>query len=1164
MIGQGRPTISAMVAAILGLAGAITLAAEEVRAPAESLRIITNREPLIFAPGEQFTFDLQPQLDGVEPSTTIDISTTLTPARRHSSLWSTQQRLPVPIDGPAVATLHVPMPREEGVYEIRLAVTRPSGFRERFFPGGANSPLVERSFQVVVLDRTPGAPAIDARWQSVIEIDPANPAWWTRLPDWTQIRRLPGVPRRPIGSVRTTAVTTPLGVFVELPPTPPQAEPHWQAYPLNLETVGAPHLLEIEYPNDREQHLGFSIVESDAAGRFTTIGRDSGVYVEGLGASEQMERQKHRLVFWPRTTSPLLLVTNQRPSVSARFGRLKVSKRTSSSIATEPWSSTPPTGRLVAAYLSRPILGDLPSAITALGATGARQNDDWQTYYEGAVRLAQYLNYSGYNAAAIGVMADGRPIYTSRHPPITPLSPTSDIAAADGLELLFRVFDRCGLVLVPTIEFEAPLADLEALRQRTDAKTAGIDLIGPGGLAWFEVQSSNRELTPHYNLLDDSVQRAMLDAANEIVERYGRHPSFSSLAVQVSSAGYTALPDLDWGIDDTTVARFERETGIHLPDDGPDRFAVRQQWLLGQHADAWRTWRANRVSHFYQQLAEIVASNNSRRRLLLTTEALLTGPATAQKLRPNVVAKTRLDRTLLDMGIDWHTLSDMPGIVLLPTRYVESMVPLVDRAIDLAINDAFAAADTPSSAAMFYHRPQRQKFASFEALSPFTAHTELLQQSAAHRAAMRQPYAAALVDTDPLVVFDGGELVPLGQEDAVRKIRMVLRSLPTVAAQSTRRENNITVRTYAEGNQTICVVVNECPWHADVTLDVTTPRPTDAEPLVASAASPQPTAEKFAEGRQLWSLQLAPYDVHAVRFAAPGIEVENIQSQISAAGQQELAAKVGELRDRDLTATPRYGVLDNPSFEAQVGGEALPGWRLLGKPEEVSAELDLTAPQDGQSCLYLQNRGPNEAILESNTFATPPTGQLMMWVFVRGQEIAPGTELRLGFEVDKAINPSRQFTVLGGNRPGAMPLPNEWGAGFAFRSEELPLDSRGRMRVKFELSGPGEVWIDNVQLHDLLFPIKFYSRSEPEKLELIKRISATDSAFESGRLSDCVEQLEGYWPRYLNAYTPAAAPSIATQPIGTENPTPATSSNQPEKPPSVGSRWFEFPSFWKR
>ncbi len=1170
MLGQGRPTISALVAALCWLAGARSLAAQELPAPVDSLRIIANHDPLIFAPGEQFTFDLEPLLAGVEPSTTIDIATTLTPARGTTTLWSTQQRLPVPVDGPAVATLHVPMPRQEGVYEIRLAVTRPPGFRERFFPGGG-APLVVRTFQVVVLDKVPAAPASEAEWRTVLEIDPVNPAWSARLPDWTQIRRLPGVSRRPIGSVRTTAVTLPLGVFVELPPTPPEKEPHWQAYPLAIESVGTPHLLEIEYPNDRDQHLGISIIEPDATGRFTTIGRDSGVYVEGLGSAERVEKQKHRLVFWPRTNSPLVLITNQHPTASARFGHLRVMKRTASTIATEPWAAAPPQGRLVAAYFARPVRGEPSAATAGLYLAASPHADDWQTVYTGALQLAEYLNYAGYNAAAINVMADGgsllpsKLLHTERHADIGPIGVEADLPDADGLELLLRVFDRAGLALMPTLEFIGPLPELESLRQRTDAKMGGIELVGPGGLSWLETHSGERGLTPHYNLLDERVQQAMLDVAREVVQRYGRHPSFDSLAVRLSSQGYAVLPDLEWGLDDTTVATFEQETGVRLAASEQDRFAVRQALLTGEYANTWRAWRAARVTRFYQQLAELMASSGSQRRLILTTEDLLSDTHAAAKMRPNVVSKTRLDRTMLDMGIDWQTLGKSPGVVLMPTRYVESMVPLVDRAVDLSINDAFAGAEATSTAALFYHRPQRRDFASFDALSPFAAHAKLLTQSAAHGAAMRQPYVAALAESDPAIVIDGGETVPLGQEEFVRHLRSVIRMLPTSASTSTRREQNVTVRTYHDRGQTVCLVVNECPWHADVTIDVVADSPTDAHPLVAPQDGVhQPTPEHFEAGRQLWSLTLAPYDVHAVRFTAADVAIEQIQSQVSEAGRQELAAKITELKDRDLTATPRYAALRNPNFEPGVGIEHLPGWQSIGEPSQMTADLDATNPQDGRTCLYLRNRGNGKATIESESFATPPTGQLVMWAFVRGENIAPGSELRLVFEADGAAKPYRQLTVLGGNRPGATPVAAAWGSGYAFGREDLPLDSRGRMRVKFELSGPGEVWIDNVQLYDLLFPLDFYERSGKEKLEMVKLRSAADSAFEKGELAECVRTLESYWPRFLNAYTPAAAQAIAKQPPRQEDVAPAAEAEPTPAEPSVGSRWYDIRSYLKR
>ena len=91
---------------------------------------------------------------------------------------------------------------------------------------------------------------------------------------------------------------------------------------------------------------------SRSAGTRASTSRDS-------ARPSALEKQTHRLVFWPRTNSPLVLVTNQHPTAAARFGHLRVMKRSASTIATEPWSATPPTGRLVAAYLRGRVRSEL-------------------------------------------------------------------------------------------------------------------------------------------------------------------------------------------------------------------------------------------------------------------------------------------------------------------------------------------------------------------------------------------------------------------------------------------------------------------------------------------------------------------------------------------------------------------------------------------------------------------------------------------------------------------------------------------------------------------------------------------------------------------------------------------------------------------------------------
>src|SRR5262249_20677402 len=141
-----------------------------------------------------------------------------------------------------------------------------------------------------------------------------------------------------------------------LPPSGPSGDPHWQAYSLPLEAVGVPHVLEIDYPADSEQHFGISIVEPNASGFVSGSNRDAGVYVEGLGRSEAKQRQTQRLVFWPRTQAPLLVVTNMHPEAAAHFGQIRVFKRSTYQLSISTGQTS--HQRLITAYLARPTVAE--------------------------------------------------------------------------------------------------------------------------------------------------------------------------------------------------------------------------------------------------------------------------------------------------------------------------------------------------------------------------------------------------------------------------------------------------------------------------------------------------------------------------------------------------------------------------------------------------------------------------------------------------------------------------------------------------------------------------------------------------------------------------------------------------------------------------------------
>ena len=165
-----------------------------------------------------------------------------------------------------------------------------------------------------------------------------------------------------------------------------------------------------------------------------------------------------------------------------------------------------------------------------------------------------------------------------------------------------RMFDREGLKLVPGLAFTAPLPALEALRRSSQATTTGIEWVGADGRTWLESNRSKRGLAPYYNLLNEQVQNAVLEVIREVLARYAKHTSFDGLSLQLSAAGYAQLLGPEWGMDDDTIARFERDTKIEVPGVGPQRFAQRAAFLLGddqrEERDAWLAWRAAVIERF--------------------------------------------------------------------------------------------------------------------------------------------------------------------------------------------------------------------------------------------------------------------------------------------------------------------------------------------------------------------------------------------------------------------------------------------------------------------------------------------------------------------------------------------------------------------------------------
>ncbi len=1129
------------------------------RSPSDRLRISIERETLIFAPGEMFAFEIEPYLlDQGGAKVRFQAQITSNPAGQR--VWSEEYD-----SGPegTSTAITIKVPDAEGVYDLSIAASQSSRLRGRF---PLKKALAERKVQFVVLDPKSQNQTGQAPLSKIVEIDPVNPRWWERF---ATVPWIPGLRRGPLGNGDAATWEHPkLGPMIQLGPGGAAPNVSWEAYPLPITNPGQPHVLEIEYPSDVPQSMGISLIEPNAAGAVSPIGLDSGVYVSDEEAENTPQLARHRVVFWPRTKTPLLLITNRREGSRAIYGKISVLGTAHSQFPVlsslgraETASVLPPAfadhrrpDRLWAGYLDRPLFVENFSAPEALDATSHRSLDDWDTFYQGGTRLVKYLKHVGYSGLMMSAFADGSAIYPSQVVQSTPRYDTGvffatgqDPRRKDVLELLFRLFDREGLTLIPALQFAAPLVELEDLLRRDGPQAVGLEWIGADGKPWLASNTPRQGLAPYYNLLDPRVQEAMLEVAREVVIRYSAHDSFGGVSLQLSADGYAQLPGEDWGYDDKTIARFEHETKSQVPGEGEQRFAARAKHLRGPGRAEWTAWRARTVGDFHRRLQEEIGSRHKGAKLYLAGATMLDNRQTQYRLRPTLPRRAKLDEAMLELGIRAGSYQDEQDIVLLRPQHIKppagaSPVQAADWEINLAPGEMDRLFGGGSqTASLFYHEPQKVRLASFDAKSPFgpaNTYTWLVSEMSPSGDRNRRRFVHSLATLDAQEMFDGGWLLPLGQEAALHEILSVYRLLPRERFETLPGEHQpVTIRTLVRDRQTYVYFVNDSPWEITLTMGVDLPRDCRLEKLGESRGigaiargTPEPQ----------WKVTLRPYDLAAARFSSAQVRLRQPQTVISEQVRLGLQRRIRDLGARVAALGNPQPVtsLANSSFEFPPEDGAIPGW-IASADEGGNVALDPTQKRSGGQSLKLATSGrPVKAT--SAPFAPPTTGRLAVEVWLRSADPNEQPSVRISVEGelrDARFDPFGIIPQVG--RTAAA--TGDW-VRYSFPLDYLPGEGLSELRLGFELLGAGEVWVDDVQIFDLAF-------SEAERYELSKLISLASVVLEKGQLADCSQLLDGYWPQFLVSHVPLSQPNTpVAQRLRENRAPPAPSPAVPKKP----------------
>ena len=1088
------------------------------RSPGDLLRVNTGRDPLIFLPGEAWKLEVRPWLLSSAPGTTVSLKAHLYAARSTTELWSQEQSFQAPAANVPATPLSfgVPLPAPEGVYDVALEATERTALRW-------TKTVAERRVQVVVLgERAPPLPTETPAWTQVLEIDPDNPRWFDR---WKS--KIPGVSPASLDSGGTQILDQPLGRLAQLAPTGRGSEPNWQAYPLAVSKPGTPHMLEIQYPADAPQTLGISIIEPNAAGTVGPIQLHSGVYLPDELATATPRMAKQRMVFWPRTTTPVLLLTDRRESARATYGKIRLLAGPSRLWRAFPATARPPE-RLLAGYFDRPLVTTNFSATEALDPISGRSLMDWQTFFDGGNRLVDYLNSVGYNGAMLAVASEGSTIYPSRLLQPTPRYDTGaffddgqDPQRKDVLELMLRLFDREQMKLIPTVQFSTPLPDLEALIRAGGPAAVGIQMVGADGVAWTDANPTRHGLAPYYNPLDERVQQSMLAVVRELMGRYGTHPSLYGLAIELSADGFAQLPGVAWGLDDRTFGRFLAAAQLASPESSdPQRhFAERAEFVAGPARRQWLDWRATVLSGFYHQVRSELAVVRPDARLYLVPTNMLDVPELQHDLRPGLPSLGHIGEALAAVGIQPEAYVDDPAIVLLRPQRLFPPGPLAQRGVEMELARSAEwdrlIAQTSCPGSLLYHDSPRIRLSSFDARSPLgkeKTFTWMVSQFSPSQEWTRQRFVHSLATLDSQAIFDGGWQLPLGQEESLIDLVAAYRQLP--AAKFTTLPNcpqPITIRTCPLAGQTCLYLVNDSAWaaHVDVHLNL----PPGAAPLELGSH------HRAALNNGVWSVDLAPFDL-AVFQAADNLQLFAPQVELDPAAQRTLQAALGDLRAR-LAAVANPAPVAGPAngnFAAPLRGTQIPGWATAGAGV---ATLDIVNPHGGRQALKLVGAG-GLVTLRSDPFPAGDTGRLAVSFWLRVPDPTRQPQLRVALESTAESRPYFRSALLGAGA-GMDPIPSQWKQ-YIFSVDDVPTDGVAQLRFRIDLNGPSsEVSIDDVQLFDLLF-------SEAEKIHLNKIPALAEFQLSNGQLGDCLEQLNGYWPRLLAARVPMAAAPIVNVP----------------------------------
>jgi hypothetical protein len=861
----------------------------------------------------------------------------------------------------------------------------------------------------------------------------------------------------------------------------------WSAVGLRVAHPDRPHRLTLTVSAGHPSALGVALVAGGGAGGRGRVVLDA--CASGSPIVEGGPTATFSWPVWPDSETPVLVLVNRNATAPVQVGPIVLTEL----------AELPPAGVVRGAERSLGLHLESPRALDRFGGGGEPGRVDPVIQ---ARNLATYLGHCG---ASTVVLPDGLADRNRRR--LLEGQADEDSTGPDRLELLLRILARKGCTAWVDVAFDANLPGLPP-PESPEALADGLARLDRRGLPDG----------PAYQPLHPRVREAMGKKLAEAIAARNRQPNLAGALVRLGP-GSTLPGGADSGLDDATYARFvsssfEPTLAGRLPGRGTTdagRFEARARFVEAPGRVSWLAWRSRELARVYADLADTVRHSAPGATLAVATPGLDAGPA-GEEAR-------RVDLAGLDASQAWRGVG--LDLAVWPSG---DGAPLVLRGVGLSTEDlGHDLATSPELDDQVAARPGRGALiglADAREADPASARgagPRLRALPIAEGAAGDEPLGHALASLDASRVLVAASSVA-GQEERLRRFARIFTSLPAppLGKAEPRLPSGVVARASRSAAETVVAMANDTPYPILLEAVLTAPEGAAIEDVGRGV---QLEPEK-GPGTTRLVLELPPFGVAAARVAAPDVRVVSVTPHPGPAVLDGMKAHYDDLgaalarlnrsHDEPGGLVSRGPGPANPSFEPDAvqlatsrPSSGVPGWDSTGEAAR-SIEVDRDRPHSGRASLRVETKTSPAGII-SDPFRPDGRSSLAIRVWMRADR--PEARVRIRLDGQSGGRPvARQLDVA---------ARSEWSE-VVVRATQLPEEGLDAARLRFELLGPGRLWLDDVSV--VGDPL-----SESERLNARRDLKAALDAYREKRYADFARLAGSHWTRHVASSPPTLA-----------------------------------------